>query len=255
MGIFHLRCQASGLGIVTENVALILVARDGKVFAPIAPPIRGQYDSYGSIEKIAFGPTTERILAGFVDLYEKQELLIPDFDPSNPFGDDLSPESLRGLLEYMRQGLIFEAVRSEGTAESTLVRARGLSLGFVMVLAPIYDAAVAMVKESVAGEALAGSLAQQAFGALVEASLGAPALSRALVEDSSGTREALIDFALLRSWFDSHGSWSADYVGAQYSRRELRGLIRTAKANLARWPQLVAAVDEYESCSLRLAEA
>jgi len=252
MGLFHLLCPASHLGIVIEDVALVLVAKDGEVFAPIAPPIRGQYDTSGSIERIDFGPTTRQTLAGFTDLHAKRELHLPYSDPSNPFGDDLSPASLRGLLEHVRQGLIFESVR--GNAESTMVRVCGRNLGFVTFLGPIYDAAVSMVRESAAGEALMDRLANMDFLALVEATLAAPVLSRALVNETSPTRDALVDLALFRSWFDARGSWSADYVSEQYSSRDLRRMVRDAKTDLARWPAMVEAVEAYERNSLRLAD-
>src|SRR4051812_10967916 len=115
MGLFHLLCPASRLGIVREHVTLVLVAKDGDVFAPIAPPIRGRYDTYGSIERIDFGATTQRTLEGFTNLFEKQELHIPTPDPSNAFSELISSEGLRGLLEHIRQGAIIERARIEGT--------------------------------------------------------------------------------------------------------------------------------------------
>ncbi len=252
MGLFHLLCPASRLGIVTEEVVLVLVAQGDEGFAPVAPPIRGDYDTYGSIEGIDFGPVTERILAGLNESWAKGDLLVPDPDPGNPFGAELSPAGLRGLLEHVRQGGILESVRVEGVTASAMVRMRGRSLGFVMILAPIYDAVVDMVAETAAGRALEERLDAATFGALVEASLGVPEVARTLVEETSDTRSSLFQLALFRSWFDGRGSWSAVYVGDQYSKRDLRAMVRQAKAELARWPEIVKAVEAYERDSLRL---
>lgn len=220
MGLFHLKCVASGLGIVTENVALILVARDAGAWVPVAPPIRGAYDTYGSIDQITMNEVVQRIVSGFMSLEVSAE------EPT-----------LRGCLEEIRQGVILNSVGNE----TALVRAQGKPLGFVMVLSSMYDAVVTMgraANEHVALEAMP-------FEALLP-----NALAAALTEDTRATRNALINLQLFRSWFS--GSWEPVAVGVQLSSRDLRGLAEKARVDFAKWPALVKAIEAYQRDSTRV---
>lgn len=78
MGLFDAVCAGSGLGLSIEDIALVLVGRDGERWLPVAPPIRGKYDGYGSIEEIDFDPTAQGLLAGFMELHTQQQLHMPE---------------------------------------------------------------------------------------------------------------------------------------------------------------------------------
>jgi len=235
MGMFHLVCPASGLGIVTEDVVLVFVAWEGKAFAPIAPPLRGTYDSYGSIEVIRVEETARRVLAGFAELKKKRQLGVSN--KTNNLEGDPSVKNVKALVDDVRQGQVDE----------TWVLAMGKNLGFVIVLASIYDAGIGAARSSADGERLAARLATADFGELLKASLGAPELARALVADTKQTRGALVSLALFRSWFDARGSWKPDPIGQQFFADELRRRVKQAKKKLAAWPGIVKAVTAYEA--------
>jgi hypothetical protein len=245
MGTFHLACAASGLGIVCEDTVVVLLGRENqtRIWMPIAPPIAGNYDSYGRIDDIDFDSVAERTAAGFTRLYESNELVLswPD-DPRCVPSDGASPESLRSVLEDIRQAGL--------TSRHTL--ACGQELSYVIVLQNVYETAVDMVADSVVGRALAERLDASTFDVVVTDSLAAGALPRALVDDTSDTRAALVRFAQFRSWFDREQRWSPEHVGHQYSRQELRELVRAARKRFTKWPALVEAANEYERDSLRI---
>lgn len=234
MGIFHLVCPASGLGIVIEDVVLVLVAEEHGQFAPIAPPIPGNYNSYGSIDYEGDEAADRRILQGFSGLKEQGHLTIEAEDLDNLSGPP-SVDDIQALIDDLRQGQV----------DTTWVRALGQRVGFVLVLESIYNAAVATARASAEGKQLEARLAALPFDDLVAASLHPGPLAAALVEDTKATRAALIELALFRSWFDKHGKWTPKPIGDQYSGTDLRRRASAARKQLAPWPRLVAAVDDY----------
>lgn len=244
MGTFELVCAGSGLAIFAEEVALVLVAKEGEEWAPVAPPVRRKYDGYGSIEGIVLDRAAKGVLAGFVALDAEQGLHLP-YGPWDLSGDDQS--KLRELLEHVRQGLLLAPVLA-ADAPSPFVTAHGLPLGFVVFYAPFYKAVVKLA--SAAAPSLVERLELCPFDARVEAALGAPVVARALADDNLVTDMALLDLALFRTWFDARGSWSADYEAGQFSGAERRAKIEAARARLAQWPALLATIDEYELESL-----
>jgi hypothetical protein len=176
-------------------------------------------------------------------LYESEDLVLacPD-DPECMLMDGALPESLRSVLEDIRQGSL--------TGRPTL--ACGWELSYAMVLANVYETIVKMVADSGDGRALAERLDASTFDVALSTSLGSSAVSAALLEDTAETRAALVRFAQFRSWFDPRQKWSPDHVGHQYSSKELRELVRAARQRFAEWPPLVEAANDYERDSLRI---
>ncbi len=240
MGLFDLRCQATGVTVSISDVVLVILAKGDATYAPLAVPIRGHYDGYGSMDRIGFDATTARTLAGFNELHARKELVFPR-TPQEPFGGEVSTLGLRALLEDIRQGGIFESCRGE--RPSTLVRAGGRGLAYAFVIREVFDTAVEMVRDRVSGETLAARLRESSFETLVSESLRGSPLARELVDDNADTRAALIDFALFNWWFDRASAWTPDHVGDQPSRADVRARLRDAKKRLAQWPQIVEALD------------
>jgi hypothetical protein len=238
MGITHAVCNATSLGIRNEPVYVLLVAQAGDTFAPVALPIYGEYDSYGSIEKPGLTPTDLPILRGFVAMRASGELALPD---PHELGDAISVENLRALLEDVRQGSIFEEVRPSD-APPLLVRARGLSLGFVFILEEVYDALVSIALKA-AGDERVDALTDGGLSALVAAAFGASELAPRLIDDSHQVRNAHIDFVLFRERFGSRCSWKPAAVGHQFTRAELRKRVAHARAA---WPELAQVIDRYD---------
>jgi hypothetical protein len=243
MGILHLVCPASNLGITTEDVVCFLVAHDGKRFAPIAPGISGTYDSYGGIEDVDADAVSKRVLAGFKELKKEGNLGVEAKGETNLDGDP-SLKNIEALLADIRQGQVDE----------TWVRAVDRRVGFILVLDGIHEAAIAAVRATAEGKALEKTLKGASFDALVQATLDAGgakgkagALPRMLVEDDEKTRAALVRLGLFRNWFDEHAAWKPEPLGEQYSSTELRVMVKKAIKDLAEWPPLVKAVRAYES--------
>lgn len=242
MGIHHLRCAVSGLGIVTEPVVLVFIAKHGEHFVPIAPPIAGDYDSYGSIELEHLHEVASQVLTGLLALRERGELVFAAAD--NPVGHELSVANLRAVIEEVRQGAILASVGDP----ALLVRVGGMELGFVMVLDRIYDAVVSTART----DELEEQLDEADFATLVTMALGAPAIASSLVADVPEIRTALEDLVMFRSWFDRARAFTPGAVGSQFSGRELEQQVARAKVDLAAWPELVAAVEAYQRRSLRM---
>lgn len=238
MGISHVVCNATGLGIRNEPVYVLLVAQAGDTFAPVALPVYGEYDAYGSIEKPALTPTDLPILRGFVAMHASGDLALPE---GHEFGDALSEENLRALLEDLRQGSILEEVRPRD-APSLLVRARGLSLGFTFILEAVYDELVSIARKA-AGDERIDALTDGGLEALVAAAFGPSAIAPTLVDDSHQVRDALADFALFRERFGARCSWKPTAAGHQFTRAEIRERVVSA---LTAWPELARIIDRYE---------
>ena len=227
MGIYHSVCAVSSLGIVSETVILVFVAKVGGSFLPLALPVYGDYDSYGSVDNPALLETELAMLRGFVDLNKRGEI---QFAEQHEFGMDVSTQNLQALINEVHQGSIFESARKEDTP-STLVQVRGSPLGFVFILSDIYDAVVKTVREAVGDERI-DALTDSAFPALIAEAMGSPSLSSAFFDDSLWTRGELADFVLFRSWFDARRTWEPSFTGdqcSQFTRAELRERISNAR--------------------------
>lgn len=223
VGVSDLTCAASGLGIVgSVSVALVLVAEG----APIAPPIWGDYDGYGSIEP--YSTTTEIVARGVAELVARGALV--------PGPEYAETPTVRAFLEDVRQGMILQSVGND----ALLVRVAGLPIGFVTVLDDIYDAAVKLVRATPEGE----DIEELEGDALVARALGVPAVSAAFApQPLAGATLQLADLALFRHWFDPRGTWHPRYSGDQLSPAELARRVTAAREALG--PAFAKAVDAY----------
>lgn len=236
MGITHLKCAASGLGIVSEPIALVLVADDGGRWAPLAPPLFGHYDSYGSIELPTLTDGARATLEGFVALERRGALTFSAQGREST--SEISEANLRALLEDVRQGMILRALGDE----SWVVRAGGKPLGFTVLLWSIFEAIVSVARKEMPTEER-DELADAPLAELVAKALGAPDVAPALVSEAN--RDDLVDLVHARSWFDARRAWTPA-EGAQFSNAELRAMANAAKKDLAAWPPLVRAIQRYE---------
>lgn len=211
MGIFHLRCPASGLGIVSEECVLLLVARVEKGrFSPVAPPVRGRYDSYGRLAGIGSGPAPRAILAGAKALAKKSALAAEG----------------GGRLPSLKTSAAFLADVRQGQVDGTWITADGRRVGYVIVLASVFDAVAAESKGRVTTAAI----------------LGDPLAARFFGEDGAG----LVQLAKFRAGFDAlGGSWTPKPIGMQYSGTELRRHAKKALEKFEGRPKLIAAVRAY----------
>jgi len=209
MGHFNLTCAASGLSIVdTESVALVLVAGG----APIAPPIWGDYDGYGSIEPRS--TTTNIVARGIAELVAKGAL-----EPGPEYAET---PTVRAFLEDVRQGMILQGVGND----ELLVRVADLPIGFVTVLDGIYEAAVEVVRATAEGAANE----ELEDDDLLARALGTPAVSAAFTPRPFAEASLYItDLALFRHWFDPRGTWTPRYEGAQPSETERARRVKRAR--------------------------
>jgi hypothetical protein len=247
MGIVHAICQASELGITSYafgNVCVVLVARDGDAFQPIALPIRGSYDDYGRVRKPELDDADHAIARGIVEMRARGELWWSD---TARIGTAISEANLAAIVEEIRQGMIFEALRDPG-GPSYLMRANGVPLYFVYIFERVFDAVVEMQRRALSAEQRAelDDHRYKPFGAC-SAALGLPSLSRQLLVDTPRTRDELVRLALFRAWFDRNRSWQPASTGEQFSPDELRARAKAARRELATWPALRPICDRYDS--------
>jgi len=233
MGIFHLSCPASGLGIVVEDVQLVLVASAGKKFVPVAPPIGGTYDSFGCIVEPNADATSRDLIQAARDLKEKKQLGV---EGTGNLEGDPAMDDLVAFFNDVRQGQVDE----------TWVRAMDRRLGYVLVLDDIFDAAVKATRRL--DPARAETLANGSWDALLDAAFGSDALARALAVESPEARRTLVEFVLFRTWFDAgSASWTPEANGNQYFPDDLRDMVQAARERLSAWPELLSAVELYEA--------
>jgi hypothetical protein len=246
MGIVHAICQASGLGIASHvfaDVRVVLVAPVGDTFEPIALPIYGNFDDYGNIEKPVLLDGDRAIASGILDMHARGELWWSD---TAEIDAEISEANLVAILEEIRQGMIFEAVR-QPDAPSLSMRANGVPIYFVYILDRFYDAVITMQRRAMS-EQQQDELDERQEGPfeVLAAAVAVPELSARLLADTSSTRDELVELGLFRSWFDRHRTWRPISTGEQFTGPELRARAKAARTELAPWPALVSVLDRYE---------
>jgi hypothetical protein len=108
-------------------------------------PILGTYDSYGAVDNIAEGPLERQLVSHLRGLYDGGELRL---------SGDRFPDSLEHLLRYAERGLA-TAKLSPAAGGGAPLRAdmRELVLSLMFVDSRVYQAVVALVRESRGWEA------------------------------------------------------------------------------------------------------
>ena len=245
MGIVHAICQATGLGVASRafadvRVALVAPVRDA--FEPIALPIYGDYDDYGNIEKPVLLDGDRAIASGVLDMHARGELW---WSGTAEIGAEISEANLVAILEEIRQGMIYEAVRPPD-APSLSMRADGVPIYFVYILDRFYDAVITMQRRALS-EQQRDELDERQEGPfeVLAGALAMPALSARLLVDTSSTRDELIQLGLF-----GRGSIATARGGrsppAKFGDRELRARAKAARTELAPWPPLVSVLDRYD---------
>jgi hypothetical protein len=248
MGTVHAICHASGLGITSYafgSACVVLVARDGDTFKPIALPICGEYDDFGRVRKPTLTDVDRAIVRGVLDMRARGEIWWSD---TARISSEISEPNLAAIVDEIRQGMIVEHIRDPG-GPSSLMRANGVPLHFVYMLARVFDAVVEMQRDALSAEQRKelDDRSYRPFDALCSAALGLPSLSRRLLADTPRTRDELVRLALFRSWFDRHRSWQPALGGEQFFGNDLCIRAKAVRPDLASWPALLAMLDRYDA--------
>lgn len=222
MGFYDHYCGASGLSLLGQDCDLFLLRETSTGFAPVCPPVRGNYNRFGSIDGFEEKGAYAAIGAGLRRLVGAGRVAV---DWQN---FDHVPRGAFTLEQF------FEMAEKHWEFKDS-VTFDGSPIAFMLIQADVSDA-IAQSAPAVQARGIP-DLVHRAFAGVEPG----PSLVASL--SPSDAEPLLLRTVQLRSWVDAHDGWHPHDEAGQHGDEEILASVADARKRFAGSPRLLAVVD------------